>query len=369
MLRRTVRLAMLGTLMSLTALTAQAGDILVESAPIADKEDAVRLHAQLTDALGESSVYAPRLLRRFHLGEGWRYLVVVEGLEEAAQAEKIAGLVDGFQVVMPITPKDGPINAPRISPTAAADGQATGNNALRPDNLPNAESILRAAIKAHGGREGGAVKLSAAQAVRFTYERRVPEREGTLLATNEFLRSGDAIRLNVTIRQGKGQDSVTTLTEARKGWVKVGERTLERDGARTLEVLERFAPESILAIPLGLPDDVETAAAWRGLKTKERRMVGEHEVWLLTGTVEPGGVGLREAAFDVEGRQLRWVSWAAEHGDVTFFYEDYRELDRDLVVPFSTRIEQEGNVIEEIRVAQLELEPELASGLFEPPGR
>jgi hypothetical protein len=60
------------------------------------------------------------------------------------------------------------------------------------------------------------------------------------------------------------------------------------------------------------------------------------------------------------------VSWAAESGEITFTYADYRELGEggDLVVPFETRIERDGSLIEEIRVVELELGLELAAELF-----
>ncbi|MEL6341795.1 MAG: hypothetical protein AAFV53_01595 [Myxococcota bacterium] len=359
-------LPVLFALLSSAAMSADpGGELSVESAPLEGRDAAARLHGQLTDALGESSVYAPRMTRRFYPGEGWRYIVVIEGLSDLKQAEQLAGMADGLSVIAPITPVDGPVATPRLG---ISGEETTGAQPESHDTtLPSADAVLRAAIRAHGGRTGGTVKLAAAQSVRFSYQRRVPEQDGELRASNTFLRQGDAIRLQVEIAEGTGEDSVTTLTPQRAGWVSTAERTVERDGARTLEILERFAPESILAIPLGLPDDVETAAAWRGLTTSGRRDVGERAVWLLTGAVKTGEVGLREAAFDVDESRLMWVSWSAEHGEVTFYYDDYRELDRELVVPFSTRIEQEGVLIEEISVAQLELNPVLDKELFEPP--
>ena len=331
--------------------------LVVESEPVAERDDAVVLHAELTRALGEGARLQPRLVRRFYQGEGWKYLVVVEQIPDADAAERIADLAEGLRVVAPIAVDGPPVSTPRIQP---AEPVAAGDAGRA--RLPAAEGVLRAAVKAHGGREG-AERLRGAEALRFSYQRRVPDASrGELVAQNEFLRLGDALRLSVRIEEGQGTDSVTTFTADRKGWVEVGRDAVERDGGRTLEVLQRFSPESVLAIPLGLPEDVETAAAWRGLRTKEQR----DGAWVLAAEVAAGEPGLREAAFDAEGR-LAWVTWSAEKGDITFRYGDYRAVAEGVIAPFQVRIEQDGVLIEEIRVTELSLEPALEVALFQAP--
>jgi hypothetical protein len=202
--------------------------------------------------------------------------------------------------------------------------------------------------------------------VRFSYERTVPVQGGTLVAHNQFFRSGDAIRLEVEIQEGEGVDSTTTLTSDQQGFIQVDNEITERDGLRTMEMLQRFSPEAVLSIPLGLSEDVETAAAWHGLTTLRRDSSGEHGLWVVAGSVAEGELGLLEAAFDSSTGHLARVSWAAESGEITFTYADYRELGEgeELVVPFETRIERDGSLIEEIRVVELGLGLELAAELF-----
>ena len=344
---------------------AEEAPLSVESAPLAERDAALLLHAELSRALGEGAPLHPRLVRRFLQGEGWRYLVLVEDIPDAEEASRVAGLAEGLRV---IAPPASPPPAEAVTAGAAPDRtREDAVEAVRQQRLPSAEGVLHAAVKAHGGRDGASARLQAAQSIRFRYQRRVPgavSGDGALVAENEFLRSGDALRLTVTIEEGEGTDSVTTLTPTQEGWVVVGEEAVSRDGARTLEVLERFSPESVLAIPLGLPEDVETAAAWRGLQT-----VGQRDgVWVLRGELGEDEIGLVEAGFDATTRRLSWVVWSAERGAVTFRYGEYREVAEGLVAPFDVVIERDGELIEEIRVSELSLGPPLDGGLFAGPG-
>ena len=60
----------LPALLLLLSWPALADDILVESEPFILRTDAVALHSQLTEALPEGAAVTPRLVRRFHQGQG-----------------------------------------------------------------------------------------------------------------------------------------------------------------------------------------------------------------------------------------------------------------------------------------------------------
>jgi hypothetical protein len=328
----------------------------VESGALATREEALALF----EALDEGTRSSARLVRRYHQGVGWRFIVVVEGLAEP-DARKLAASSAELSVIESV----GAPTAVTLAPEpVVAVTPAEVTRPPRGERLPEADSLLRAAVKAHGGAEGAGHRLRAAESIRFTYDHSVPVTGGTLVAHNEFFRLGDALRLDIAIAQGEGRSSSTTLTESQKAYVSVDGTVTERDGARTLEMLERFSPEALLSIPLGLPEDVETAAAWRGLETVRREEHQGRSLWVVRGSVSPGEVGLREAAFDTEGRHLVWVAWQAESGLVTFSYADYRTLGEDLVVPFQTRIERDGTLVEEISIASLELDGVLEPRLF-----
>ena len=350
----------LGWLIGFSAV-AWAGEITIESDVFPTREDAMVVFSTVQQQLGADASERARLVRRYYQGQGWRYIILVEDVSEQ-RAPAIAGMADGMTIIRP--PAAEPAPAAESAPAAVEVPDRV--RVPRRDQLPAAEDLLRAAVKVHGGVRGGGNYLRSVQTLQFTYERTVPVQGGTLVAQNQFFRSGDAIRLEVEIHEGEGMDSTTILTSDRQGFVQVGDEVTERDGLRTMEMLQRFSPEAVLSIPLGLPEDVETAAAWHGLKTLRKEESGEHGLWVVSGSVAEGELGLLEAAFDSSTGHLAWVSWAAEAGEITFTYADYRELGEggDLVVPFETRIERDGALIEEIRVVDLGLGLELAAELF-----
>lgn len=360
----------IGWLMALVG-TALAGEASVESQAYPTRDEAMVVFETVESRLGEGAAERPRLVRRYHQGEGWRYVVVIENMEPK-RARTVAGMADGLTAILPEEaapqqPAQRPKPAPAVvvvtEPSAPA-AEPKPERKPRGERLPEADTLLQAAVKAHGGSDGAGNRLRAADTLRFSYDRMVPVSGGTLVAHNEFLRRGDALRLVIEIREGEGVNSTTTLTEEKKGFVAVEGQVTERDGGRTLEMLERFSPEAVLSIPLGLPEDVATAAAWRDLQTVRQEDASGRQLWVVRGEPREDGLGLREAAFDAEQQRLAWVVWVAESGEVTFRYTDYRTLGEDLVVPFKTRIERDGALVEEISVASLELDPELEARLF-----
>ena len=343
----------MAALLLLLPLAALGQELLVESEPLVDRDAALVLQAQLEDAGAEA-----RLVRRFHQGQGWRFVVVVEHVEDAAQADALAALSESMSVIaVPGAAVEAAPITPAAPPPAAEE---------EPARLMSADAILRAASRAHGGRESGSAALAGADTVRFAYTRSVPAGEGRLLVDNLYLRSGDALRLEVHIEEGEGTDSCTILTADQQGWISVDGAVTARDGERTLEILQRFSPESILALPLGLPEDVETAAAWRLLQTTARVEEDGQEVWLLEQASDSDLDGLIEATFDVKQHLLRRATWRLESGLLTFLYADY--TGQDLVVPLRTSIAAEGGTLEEITITELTLDPELDEALFAAPG-
>ncbi len=365
----------LPVLLLLLSGRALAEDLLIESEPFIARSDAVALHSQVSDALPEGSTATVRLVRRFHQGQGWRYLVVIEGASSQAEADTLAALGAGLEIhqsegtVQPAPEAEAlPVAAPDTV-QATADGEPVAVTEPQPSTPPGermlaAEGVLRAAVRAHGGREGAGVLVAEAESIRFSYTRTVPEATEPLVVNNHFLRKGGALRLEVEITSGAAVNSTTILTTDQVGWVTVDGEHTERDSERTLEILERFSPEAVLAVPLGFPDDVETAGVWRELETVDRRGEGEEALWILQGLEESS---LQEAAFGVQQRLLRQVTWSSSQGDITFSYDDYQLVEKDLLVPFHTRIERDGEMIEEITVLTFEVDPVIADDQFAAP--
>lgn len=354
--------ALLGLTLSWSA-GAGAAEFYVELPPQSTKAEAER-------QLAATGVEGARVARRYVRGVGWSYAVVVEGLSDLDRARATAGRLATAEQPATIYARDGREISEVETVASAAEAEQrvdSGPERRRRRGADDgAEDVLDAAVRAHGGRSGGLERLSEAAAIRFVYERRVPADGGTLVAHNVFLRQADNARLEVRIKDGQGQDSVTVVRPDGKAWVVVGGAVTDRDAARAREVLERFSPETVLAVPLGLPDDVETAEAWRNLRLSGTALEDGGNRKVLE-PAEKGRGGLVSAAFDANQHTLTRVTWSAEAGQLTFRYDDYRRLDKHLVVPFHARVERDGVLIEEVRIQELVLEAPVDAQLFAPP--
>ena len=345
--------------------SALGADYSVELPPMASRDDA----AALAERAG---VEGARVARRYVRDTGWSYAVVVDGITDLDAARDAAGRMataDMPSTIYTIEGKEQKV----LEVVTATPPKATPKAGAEPAHRKRggddgAEDVLDAAVKAHGGRGGGIENLAGDKPLRFVYVRTVPMDGGQLVARNTFLRRAEGARLEVSITEGTGKNSITVARRDGSAWVVVDGATTERDGPRAREVLDRFSPEAVLAVPLGLPDDVESAEAWRSLK-----LVGtveeEGERRQLLEPIEKGKGGLISASFDPESHLLSRVTWSAEAGQLTFRYDDYRRIDRSLIVPFHARVERDGALVEEVRVEELVLDGPIDLSLFAaPPG-
>lgn len=343
---------------------AWADDYAAELAPQTSRADA---ELQLKGHEGAGA----RVIRRYARGTGWSYFVVIDGLADLDAARKAAqGLAGPDQPATVVLRDDQGAHALEIVTVAdigAGDqsGEASAEKRRKTADDGTA-AVLEGAVKAHGGRGEGLERLAHASALRFVFQRTVPADGGLLVAHNVFVREGEAVRLEVSISQGPGKNSVTAIGPDGKAWVSADGAVLSRDTSRTREVLDRFSPEAVLAVPLGLPDDVETAEAWRNL-----HLVGPVVEDGVNRTVvaprEEGKGGLVSAAFDPQSHTLSRVTWSAEAGQITFRYDDYRRIDKHLVLPFHARVERDGQLVEEVTVESLDLDLPVDLSLFAPP--
>lgn len=360
--------------LALIASSALAATYAVELPPQADKAAADQL-------LADSAVSNGRVLRRYVAGQGWRYVVVVDALPSLDNARETGARLAGAGQTASIYVINGDeiALAEVIEPTASApSSRAAVEVAPAPPPAPErprrgaspeaqAADVLEAAVRAHGGREGGLERLGEATSVQFRFVRTVPGDAGALVAEHRYLAQGGGLRLDVDVSSGQGQDSTTVVDPSGAAWVQASGALTPRDGRRVREVLDRFGPSSVLAVPLGLPEDVATADAWRSLQLDPSRQAADGATVVLT-PVAATRQGLASAEFDAETHTLRRVTWSSEAGALTFIYDDYRKLDRRLVVPFRARIERDGQLVEEVQVLELLLDQPLDPAVFKQPG-
>jgi hypothetical protein len=326
-------------------LTLIALDYLVESAPHESRAEAESVLASFP------ATPPARVVRRFRAGAGWEFFVRVEGFASEAELARYAAPEGAEKLV-----RDG-TETRRLAgaPVVAAPVHAEDPESLR------TPALLRSAIKAHGGKDGGRAVIEAAPSIAFEYTRTIARTGGHTIARHTFLREGPAIRLEVDVTDGPGVDSVTVLTATGQGWAASGGDEMARDGERTAEVLARFSPEALLAVPLGIPDDMETAGPWKDLEATARvdgdRIVAE-------AREGAPAVGIVAARFGREDRLLHELDWALESGRVSYVFDDYRAVADGLVVPFSFEMRRDGAVVETMRVARLEVGADLPDELF-----
>lgn len=344
--------------------TALAATYAAELPPQASKAEAEAM-------LAGHEASGAKVVRRYARGAGWSYFVVIDGLADLDAARAAAGKLAGPEAPATVILHDGKETREIEIVTALVQNKATprdeesGSRKRRTPDDGTAD-LLAAAVKAHGGRGDGLERLSQAEALRFVFQRTVPADGGLLVAHNVFLRQGESVRLEVVVTQGAGKSSVSAVGPGSEAWVQADQSVVSRDPNRTREVLGRFSPEAVLAVPLGLPDDVETAEAWRNL-----HLVGEVTEDGVVRTVlaprEEGKGGLVSAAFDPEQHTLSRVTWRAEAGQITFRYDDYRRIDKHLILPFHARVERDGQLVEEVSVEVLELDVPVDAALFSAP--
>jgi hypothetical protein len=351
--------------------TARAEGFYVQTGPLDTRAQA----RQVVDSAGELDG-EPRIVRRFRDHHGWEYVVMIEGFEDQGAAHVVANRIAFEWGPVSLYRVDG--KAANLVATISADSAAFHGAIVEAveatpsdDSAPRqrqGSAILRAALKAHGGRNGGLPRLARAATVEFSYVRRIPTEEDTLVSHHRFVRGALGSRLDVRIDEGQGVNSVTVLTSD-SAWVEVlGERPVVRDVARTREVLELFSPEAVLSVPLTVLWELDDTGAWLGLQTFERREYDGRGVLVIEPTEHRESTGLVGAGFWEDEHTLAWITLMGDLGQVTFSFDGYQEVSGGLVIPFQARVERDGRLVEELLIERMSIESELDEALFDRPG-
>ncbi|RME25848.1 MAG: hypothetical protein D6798_08005 [Deltaproteobacteria bacterium] len=381
------RVARVLALLAAWASPARAAEFWAESAPVDSRQEATALRNELDlDALArqlEDGDISARVVRRLVEGQGWRYVLRVEGLDNkaatliAAQAIAETGVSAGgwMREGDAVSPLGGLVEGVSAVDGAAGDGGgqpaelgAADSAGSEPVALPPARQVLRRAVRAHKGRTDPLELLEAATTVRFSCIREVTLADGRLRTRNRWWRQDHALRLEVEILEGSGVDSTTILTPDNRAWVVVDGTATPRDPTRTHEVLVRFGPAAVLAIPLGFPHDVDRAAAWQDLVVTG--MVDWHgrPAWTLEPAAgPPEDEGLVSASFTDDDGRLVQVQWRTSAGLMRFDFDDYREVADGMWIPTSIGIWKDGAPVEQVHIEDLAVDLPLEGALFADP--
>jgi len=349
------------------AVTASAGQFYLELSEHTDRAAAEKV---LID-------YGPdgenmRVSRRYVRGQGWLYVVRLDGFEDKGTAVSAANsFAEEGQVVRVIEGlgyKRVTVEEVGAKWTAAPARSVDKEKAT--EEFPNATQVLRLAAKAHGGKAGGSRMLQEISGVRFSFDSRTVVGDKEWKVKHTFLRSGGKARLEVDVLKGDGVSNTVVLAAPDKAWIATHEMVRARDGVQAAEMMTRFAPETgLLSIPLGFAGDIREASEWRGLASSGRvSHQGRPHLRVTPNPEEEGKQNPMEAAlFDEETHRLAQVTWVTRGGRVTFQFGEYKSIADSLVVPHRVRVERNGQLVEEIEVQEFDLNPSFEGSLFGEP--
>jgi len=323
----------------LTAM-AWAEEYMLEVGPLPERTAAQQIQTEV-----EKAGLDGRIVRRFRLGHGWEFVIVVEHLSSQADADAAAVRL-GTQTGQAVTvfKVDGEAPAP-LSPVS-------------PSSQPAVEVLTARAIEAHGGRTGGAEALARAEAVHFVFERTLESNGKKSIYKHDYWREGPNRRLAV---DGPEKDSIAVATGS-AAWVKVSAQVLNRDIGVVINQVDAFAPEAILAVA------VDVATLLKAPEVQNFRVLEGAESGIRIGT---GGnedeAGISFIDVDTEtGRVLR-LRYVTDGGPVVYVLSDYREVAPGLVVPFRVQIERGDGRRELLVVKSLEITAQAPTGTFNKP--
>lgn len=322
-------------------LTASAGEYYLETPTLSDRAEAIELQqAALEQGL------STRLVRRWQHGVGWGYAVVIDGLPDRATADDVA------EDIAALTRRGVSVYAVATEPAAREPSdQPPAEGTVDP--LPPVSDALERVIRAHGGRDGGIARLEEAEAVRFRYDRRVVTDAGEVSARHDWWGEGAARHISVEILGGPGQSFVGEVG-ADRAWLEVDGVRHERSVDRAREVLDGLGPASVLSTALRVP----AAAASADVPFTSPGMVTVDQRECLALQQEVGiDRGRLELAVDLTDWTVARTVVQTASGAVMTTFDDWREVDTGVVIPFRLRVTHDGAFQEEIRVIELDLSP------------
>lgn len=328
----------------------------------------------------EPGLGGARVVRRYAPSEGWRYLVHVDDIMDAASLKRVQARYPGAGVAVAIDVETGQEvslskAAPQTGPTPDAAppkskwwsfGARSAKPAREPSAKPSGQAgsagLLQAAVAAHGGVDGGRAALVRADHIRFRYRRTLVRAGVAITAEHLWIRSGSDRRLDVRIIEGEGADSTSVVRGATEAWVQTGGQLTERPAAKATELIDQFGPLEMMAYPLGFAVDIETAGAWRGLTVAPGQAGAVTELRPAVPTRGLTAVGLLR-----EGGQVAYVEMTQPNGLFRFEYSDYRDLGGGVVLPYKTRLSRDGAVVEEMTVLDCDIAATVPTTTFDRP--
>ena len=335
------------------------------------KTDSLSLEKQCEQLLIDDKDLDVRTARFFMLGKGFKYRVVVDGVDTLDHAStiqhKLKGVPLNFVIVVdgnelsqnpseremvldqPVEPKRIVEQIKEVVPTSPKE-----NKKKKRRIIPTTDDVLLHAANAHKIVVNDWEQIKQE---RFQFYRKRPE-EGSLLH-HRFYQSDNALRLDITIQKGEGMNSTTVLPDDGEAWVATEEKKVSRNAIRTRELLERFSSVNILSIPYNIAEDIETKEYW----TKLTEVESVDDTWRLSG---PAATNIIQATFYHQTWLLAGLVIKDVNGTMEYVFRDYRFVQDIGLLPHVIQIFDDEILIEEIQIEELDVSNRLDKSLFDP---
>ena len=339
--------------MMLAVSVSAAEGFYLESPPLGTRAEALDLQE-----VAQSQGINARVVRRYEHGSGWEYLVVAEGYGDRAEAESAAELLaEGSGQGITVYEGEGSdgrrLNARVEGWTGSSIDPGAVATAPPKDDLPSAEEVLARSVRALGGESGGAQRLQESSALRFRYLRELETPAGIVSAQHDLAWEQGDIRLKIQHQSGPGVHA-SMLVHGEEAWVLTDQGLKERDPTRSRDVLSDFGPLAVLDWPLSYAQQVMEDPAFRDLEVAGVEDFQGRPVYRLETSREASGERF-SVLIDVERYTVAHVGFRSNAGAVSYRFEDWRELDTGLVVPFFVLLTRDGAQVEKVVVQELEL--------------
>jgi hypothetical protein len=222
---------------------------------------------------------------------------------------------------------------------------------------PVATDILQYASK---GMEPLSKRWDTITSEQFFFERELLHDGKKVRVDHRFFQKGDAMRLEITIKEGEGEDSVTILTPKGKGVLSINDTKQERSADRTQEILKTFTSRAQLSILASFPKDVQSNGPWRTLDGVEKL----DGAWKLHQKDPEQGGTITQAIFSEKEGWLVQLIVRDEQGDLEYRWTDYTDIGDGTFLPFRITRIRNGYVQETIKVESLYFDRKIPDSRF-----
>ena len=310
-------------------------------------EDAKAAEAEGMDA---------RVVRRMGVKAGWRYVVRVEGFTDpkaaTTQAARLAEVVEGPVAVFSV---EGD-RAGLVTMVAPPGGAEPVDPPPPPVEVSDAAPVLEAAVEAH--KVGGL--LLDGRDLRFAFRRTLP---GGEVIDHVWARSGDGIYASIEPVKGEVVASRLRLLGDR-AWLSVdGGPWEEQNVDKTRATLQDLGPSSVLPFLLVLDPARQTRRELQRMELVGEGTVDGVEVQVLVfeGDRTAGPVKVELGKADHLVRQVSF-----DNDQLVYTYDDFGKLG-GMHLPRHVVTRRGGEVVDDVRITDLDLSPKLPDAWFAAP--